>query len=97
MGDAIDKIGQAQQGVSEIITVENTADMIEELAGMQAIQCTPTGSNLTEYGNALNDTMSASSGILLADLRTINRQVAVERNSVKLMSSAPGPSPPRRG
>ena len=96
MGDAIDKIGQAQQGVSEIITVENTADMIEELAGMQAIQFTPTGSDLTEYGNALNDTMS-SSGILLADLRTINRQVAVVRNSVKIMSSAPGPSPPRRG
>lgn len=63
MGDAIDKIGQAQQGVSEIITVENTADMIEELAGMQAIQFTPTGSNLTEYGNALNDTMSASSRV----------------------------------
>lgn len=54
MGDAIDKIGQAQQGVSEIITVENTADMIEELAGMQAIQFTPTGSDLTEYGNAVN-------------------------------------------
>ena len=97
MGDAIDKISQAQQGVSEIITVENTADMIEELAGMQAIQFTPTGSNLMEYGNALNDTMSASSGILLADLRTINRQVAVVRNSVETMSSAPGPSPPRRG
>ena len=63
MGDAIDKIGQAQQGVSEIITVENTADMIEELAGMQAIQFTPTGSDLTEYGNALNDTMSASSRV----------------------------------
>ncbi|MGN0967780.1 MAG: hypothetical protein ACI4O3_00805, partial [Oscillospiraceae bacterium] len=70
---------------------DQAADVIHELAEKPAIQFTPISSGLTERGdaldnalsqvldqvNALNDTMSASSDILLADLRAINRQVGV--------------------
>ena len=70
---------------------EDAADIIEELAEMPSIRFTPVGSDLTGRGdalddalsqvldqvNGLNDAMSASSDILLADLRAINRQVGV--------------------
>lgn len=70
---------------------EQTADILRELAEKPAIRFTPIGSDLTERGRALDDalsrmlsqvdalnsTMSASSDVLLADLRAINRQVGV--------------------
>lgn len=70
---------------------DKVADVIGELAEKPVIQFTPVNSELTERGdalddalsqvldqvNSLNDTMSSSSDILLADMRAINRQVGV--------------------
>ena len=82
MGKAIALLRQA---------TEKTSDVIHELAEKPAIEFTPITSDLTEQGDALDDalsqvldqvdrlnnTMTSSSDLLLADLRAINRQVGV--------------------
>jgi methyl-accepting chemotaxis protein len=82
LGDAFSNLGDG---------VDAMKDIFQELSEMPTIQFQTIGSDVTEKGDALdealgvvldemsalNDTMSTSSDILLADIKAINKQMGV--------------------